>query len=67
MSDPTREVQRYLDQPLDELMQQFDLYAEETSGVQRGPGAAWEQDRAGVEAEDLRRGQLVRTAAGCPL
>ena len=41
MPDPTREIQRYLDQPLDDLMQQFDLYAEESSGVQRGPGEAW--------------------------
>jgi hypothetical protein len=43
MSDPTREIQRYLDQPLDDLMQQFDLYAEKASGVQRGPGIAWEK------------------------
>ncbi len=43
MSDSTREIQRYLNQPLDELMQEFDLYAEEATGVQKGPGSAWEK------------------------
>ena len=41
MPDSTDEVKRYLDQPLDDLLQQFDLYAEESTGVQRGPGEAW--------------------------
>ena len=43
MLDSTQEVQRYLNQPLDALMQEFDLYAEEASGVKRGPGSAWEK------------------------
>ncbi|CAG0927450.1 hypothetical protein TFLX_00467 [Thermoflexales bacterium] len=41
MIDTPQEIQRYLNQSLDDLMQQFDLYAEEASGVQRGPGEAW--------------------------
>jgi hypothetical protein len=42
MPDSTREVQRYLNQPLDALMQEFDLYAEATGGTLRGSGKAWE-------------------------
>ena len=42
MSDSTREIQHYLNQPLDALMQEFDLYAEQT-GVMKGPGAAWDK------------------------
>lgn len=41
MTNTTDEIQRYFDQPLDDLILQFDLYAEEASGVQRGPGEAW--------------------------
>ena len=43
MPDSTREIQRYLDQPLDDLMQEFDLYAESASGAMKGPGTAWEK------------------------
>ena len=43
MPDPSCEIQRYLNQPLDDLMQEFDLYAEAATGVQRGPSFAWEQ------------------------
>ncbi len=40
MPDPSRDIQRYLNQPLDDLIQEFDLYAEEATGVQKGPGSA---------------------------
>ena len=43
MPNPSREIQRYLNQPLDDLMQEFDLYAEQAIGVKRGPGSAWEK------------------------
>jgi hypothetical protein len=43
MPDPSHEIQRYLNQPLDDLMQEFDLYAQEASGTMRGPGTAWEK------------------------
>ena len=43
MPDSTREVQRYLNQPLDALMQEFDLYAEAATGTMRGSGKAWEK------------------------
>jgi hypothetical protein len=43
MPDPSREIQRYLDQSLDDLMQEFDLYAEQAGGAMRGPGSAWEK------------------------
>jgi hypothetical protein len=43
MPDSSREVQRYLNQPLDELMQEFDLYAAQAGGTMRGPGTAWEK------------------------
>ena len=43
MSDPSREIQRYLNQPLDDLLQEFDLYAEAATGTMKGPGTAWEK------------------------
>jgi hypothetical protein len=43
MPDPSREVQRYLNQPLDALMQEFDLYAESATGTLKGPGTAWDK------------------------
>ena len=43
MPDSTREIQRYLNQPLDDLMQEFDLYAQQAGGTMRGPGSAWEK------------------------
>jgi hypothetical protein len=42
MPDTSREIQRYLDQPLDALLQEFDLYAEQ-AGVMKGPGTAWDK------------------------
>ena len=43
MPDPSHEIQRYLNQPLDDLMQEFDLYAESAAGAMKGPGTAWEK------------------------
>ena len=43
MPDPSHEIQRYLDQPLDDLMQEFDLYAESAAGAMKGPGTVWEK------------------------
>ncbi len=43
MSDPTREMQRYLDQPLADLMQEFDLYTEQSAGTLKGSGTAWDK------------------------
>ncbi len=43
MPDPSREIQRYLNQPLDDLMQEFDLYAESAAGTMKGPGKAWDK------------------------
>lgn len=43
MPDPSHEIQRYLSQPLDALLQEFNLYTEETTGMQKGPGTAWEK------------------------
>ena len=42
MPDTPRDIQRYLYRPLDDLMQEFDLYAEQT-GVMRGSGTAWDK------------------------
>jgi hypothetical protein len=43
MPDPSHEIQHYLNQPLDDLMQEFDLYAESAVGTLKGPGTAWEK------------------------
>ena len=43
MPDTSQEIQRYLNEPLDELMQEFDLYAEGAAGTIKGPGTAWEK------------------------
>lgn len=43
MPDSTREIQRYLDQPLDDLMQEFVLYREQITGTTRGFSDAWEK------------------------
>jgi hypothetical protein len=43
MPDSSREIQRYLNQPLDDLMQEFDLYAQQAGGTMREPGSAWEK------------------------
>ncbi len=43
MPDPSPEIQRYLNQLLDDLMQEFDLYAEQAGGTMKGPGTAWEK------------------------
>ena len=43
MPDSAREIQRYLNQPLDDLMQEFDLYAESAAGAMKGPGTVWEK------------------------
>lgn len=43
MSDPSREIQRYLDRPLADLQQEFDLYAEAATGTMKGPGTAWDK------------------------
>ena len=44
MSDSTREIQSYLNQSLAALMQEFELYAEETTGMMKGPGTAWKRN-----------------------
>lgn len=43
MSDSTSEMQHYLDQPLDNLMQEFDLYTEQSIGTLRGSETAWDK------------------------
>jgi len=41
--DLSDDIQRYLDRPLDELMQEFVLYREQVAGPMRGPLDAWEK------------------------
>jgi hypothetical protein len=43
MPDSSHEIQHYLNQPLNDLMQEFDLYAQSAAGTMRGPGTAWEK------------------------
>ncbi len=43
MPETAREIQTYLDRPLDELMQEFALYREQVAGPMRGPLDAWEK------------------------
>ena len=43
MPDTAREIQAYLDRPLDELMQELAFYHEQATGPRRGPAGAWEK------------------------
>lgn len=43
MPNASHDIQRYLNQPLDTLMQEFDLYAETAAGTIKGLGTSWEK------------------------
>ena len=43
MPDTIREIQPYLDRPLDELMQELAVYREQVTGPLRGPAEAWDK------------------------
>ena len=43
MPDSTRDLQRYLDRPLTDLMDEFNLHAEATYGTIKGLNTAWDK------------------------
>jgi hypothetical protein len=61
MSDSPREIQRYLNQPLDVLMQEFDLYAEQSAGMMKGLSTAWEKIAPALKHKVCNGASAART------